>query len=140
MNQFMPELSPQERRRYLEDNCDKREETTYMKDLSKEDLDVKRESLAGILIEVANEEADFELVKAEHNEKVKPKRIEAKLMLQEIKLKKAEVKGVVFHIADQEASIMNSYDEHGDFLGSRRLRPDEKQSRMPYLVKSATND
>lgn len=40
----------------------------------------------------------------------------------------------VFLIDDQEEGMMNVYDKFGEFLYSRKLRPDEKQTRVLSMV------
>ncbi len=124
---FMPELTPEERKRLLADNCDAQEQTTYYRELSPDDLDVKRESLSENLIHLSEWDDELQLAKDIFKSKAKPVKEDNKVLLSEIKTRKAMVTGTLFHVADHENGVMETFDENGEFVSSRRLRPDEKQ-------------
>lgn len=52
-------------------------------------------------------------------------------------MRKATVTGTLYHIADHETGIMNTYDEQGEFISSRRMRPGERVQTKIFAVKSA---
>jgi hypothetical protein len=138
MKTFMPDLPPDQRLQLLKDNCDDREETTYYKDLSQDDLDIKRESLSDNLVKLSEWEDELTYIKKEHKVKSDPLKVQNKILLTEIKTRKQEVTGVLYHIADHEQGIMETYDEQGEFVSSRRLRPNEKQQKL-FPVSRAAN-
>lgn len=51
-------------------------------------------------------------------------------LLQTLKTKSERIEGVLYHVDDQESGMMNSYDVNGDFIQSRRLKPNERQGSM----------
>jgi len=135
MKQFMPDVSPQERIRLLQENCDKQETTTYMRDLTQEELDLKRETLVDNLIKTSNLEDELDEIKEGFKAKIKPLKAANKMLQQEVKTKKESVNGTIFHMANHDDGMMETYDDQGYLIGSRRLRPDEKQARL-FVAKS----
>jgi hypothetical protein len=128
--QFMPDVRPDHRLQLLKDNCDAKETTNYYKDLSQEDLDMKREQLTSNMIKYSDYEDDLTGIKEEYKMKMDPLKKHTKELLSQVKTRKELVEGTLYHIADHEASVMETFDENGDFVSSRRLRPDEKQPKL----------
>lgn len=140
MDKFlMPELTPDDRLQYMIDNCDGHESTTYYKELSQEELDAKREGLVDNLIKISQAEDELNEHKETFKSIANPLKLENKVLQVEVKTRKAEIKGRLFHFADHVNSVMNTYDESGEFVSSRRLRPDEKQARL-YIPPKAVNE
>ncbi len=137
--QFAPDARPDHRLQLLKDNCDKTEETKYYKDLSPEDLDIKRERMTSGMIQLSDWEEDLNTIKDSFKEKMDPVKRESKELLYQIKTRKELVEGTLYHIADQELSVMETYDENGDFVSSRRLRPEEKQQKL-FSIPKASNE
>lgn len=134
--QFMPDVTPAHRLQLLQENAYSHETTTYARDLSQEELDVKREQLTENLIQASNLEDDLSEIKKSFTEKLGPLKSQRKEMLQQIKMRKEEVKGTLFHLADHENGIMETFDDRGEFVSSRRLRPEEKQQKLFPLSKA----
>ena len=140
MKSFMPEISDlKQRLQLLRDNCDYQEETTYFKKLTQEDLDIKREQLSDNLIKLSTWEDELNLIKKEYKVKSDPLKVDNKKMITEIKIRKQQVTGVLYHIADHQNSIMETWDDRGEFVSSRRLRPEEK-SKLPFPLTKAINE
>lgn len=134
----MPEISdPAEKLRLLRDNCDEFEETTYVKPLSQEELDVKHEQLADNCIEVNALEETLKGVKAEFKGKIEPMKAERSTLLRQIKTRQEEATGKLFHFNNHDDGMRYTYDENGELVSSRRLRPDEKQKRIPFIAKAS---
>lgn len=136
---FMPELDPKERIQVLKNNADHIEETTYEKDLTQDELDAKREEFVDNDIKIATLEDELNEKKAEFKNKMEPIKLVNRSLRREVKTKKKEVKGQLFHMADHVNSVMETYDHEGEFVSSRRLRPDEKESRRLSFIKPAAN-
>lgn len=130
-------MDPKQRIQLLRDNCDSQEQTTYYRDLTNDELDVKREQMLENLIKLNQWEEDLNQVKAGHKMKSTPIKDENKVLLVEVKTRKQQIHGTLYNIADHENGIMETYDEQGEFVSSRRLRPDEKQGSMFSLKKAA---
>lgn len=134
----MPEIKdPVEKVRLLRDNCDEREETTYVKPLSQEELDVKHEQLADNCIEVNTLEETLKGIKAEFKGKIEPIKAERSILLRQIKTRQEEATGQLFHFNNHDDGMRYTYDENGELVSSRRLRPEEKQKRIPFIAKAA---
>jgi uncharacterized coiled-coil DUF342 family protein len=140
MKDFMPEITDvKQRLQLLKDNCDSSEETTYFKELTQEDLDVKREVLSENLVKLSEWEDELNETKKLHKAKADPLKEQNKGLISEIKTRKQQVTGILYHIADHENSVMETYDEQGEFVSSRRLRPEEK-SKIPFPIRKAANE
>lgn len=120
-----PDLT--ERLRLLNQNADSRDTTSYVRNLSQEELDFKRETHVDNCIELDRLNDELKIVKAEYKEKMEPVADENKKLLRQIKTRQEELTGTIFNFADYEEGMMNTYDENGEFVGSRRLKPEEKQ-------------
>lgn len=136
---FAPELSDTERLTALRNNADKIEETTYEKELTHEELDSKRETFVDNSIKISNLEEELDEQKARYKSRIDPIKKDNKILQQEVKTKKQKVKGTLFHMANHADGMMETYDESGELVASRRLRPDEKQGRL-YIANPAAND
>lgn len=136
---FMPELTVQERLQILRNNADEVEQTTYDKDLTQEELDAKREQFVDNSIQISSLEDELNEQKTKYKAKIDPIKLVNKTLQQEVKTKKQKVKGTLFHMANHESGFMETYDEAGELIATRRLRPDEKQARL-YIPPKAAND
>lgn len=135
--QFMPDASPEQRLQMLKDHCDSMEETKYFKDLTPDELDVKRETFVDNSITLSTLEDELNAYKESYKNQMKPLKDNNKALQTQIKMRKENIEGVLFHIADQAVGIMETYDEFGEFVSSRRLRPDEKQTKLFPLSKAS---
>jgi len=133
------DVPPDERTKLLADNCDYHENTSYMKELTQEDVDVKNETISSNCIKVFELEEELKKIKDEYKERINPLKDETRQLCGHVKTRKEQVNGILFHFADHESSVMNTYDENGEFVSSRRLRPEEKQARL-FVGHKAVNE
>lgn len=133
---FMPDMEPADRLEALEANADKVEETDYLKPLTPEELDVRREKHTENSIKLSDLEEEKKDAVSGFKAKMEPLQVENKELLFEIKTKQAKVSGRLYHLANHGESMMETYDENGEMISSRRLRPEEKQGRMHLLRKA----
>jgi hypothetical protein len=136
MKQFMPELTAKERLMILQENASKVEQTTYQKSLSAEELAGRREDLADNCIKLNSFEDELKEVKDDFKLKMDPLKNQNKTLLTEIKTKQTTVDGTLFHLSNMEDGMMETYDNEGYLIGSRRLRPEEKQGTIFSLPKA----
>lgn len=139
MEKFFPDLTNEQRLRLLQDNAVSSEETKYYRELSEEDLVDKHKELSKNLIDLSHKEDEFKVVKDAYKVETKPLVEANKKLLTDIKMKKELIDGTLFHLDDQEKGIMTTYDEYGEFISSRRLRPDERQARL-FIQNKAVNE
>lgn len=137
MKQFMPESTPKERLMVMQESATKVEQTTYQKSLSADELAARREDLADDCIKLNQFEDELKEIKDGFKDKMDPLKAANKLRLTEIKTKQSTVDGTLYHIANHEAGMMETYDNEGYLVSSRRLRPEEKQGTIFSLGKTA---
>lgn len=127
---FMPDMPPEQRLQLLKDNADDHEETTYFRELTQTELDIKREELTENLITISSLDEILDKAKTEYKAEANPIKLENKKLLTEVKTRRSEVTGILFHIADHDAGVMETFNEIGEFISSRRLKPHEKQKKL----------
>lgn len=116
----------------LMDNCVNHVSTTYLKDLTAEELDIKRETLHASLSKMFRLQEEAKDAAANFKAQIKPLSDECHLLVGQVDTGKEEMTGMLYDFPDHEASIMNTFDEKGEFVSSRRLTPKEKQLRAAF--------
>lgn len=127
MKIFMPELTEKERFMALQENASKIEQTTYQKPLTLEEITARREDFTNNSIALNRLEDEFKEVKDRFTIKTNPLKESNKKILEEIKTQQTTVDGTLFHLMNHEEGMMETYDQEGYLISSRRLRPEEKQ-------------
>lgn len=131
MKQFMPELSERDRIIVLRENAYSVEQTTYMRPLSEEEIADRKNTLTKNSIELYDiEEQKKEAVKV-FKEKIDPLKAENRGLLFEIRTKQVKAEGELFNMMNEVEGTMETYDHEGNFIASRRLRPNERQLAIP---------
>lgn len=120
----------------MQENAAKIEQTTYQKSLSAEELAARREDLADNCIKLNKFEDELKEVKDDFKIKMDPLKSANKTLLTEIKTKQTEVDGTLFHMANHDDGMMETYDNEGYLISSRRLRPEERQGTIFSLSKA----
>jgi flagellar motility protein MotE (MotC chaperone) len=136
---FAEEADLTERLRLLNQNCDSKETTPYIRNLTQEELDFKRETHVDNCIELDRLNDELKIVKAEYKVKMEPVSEENKKLLRQIKTRQEELTGTIFNFSDFEEGMVNTYDENGEFVGSRRMKPEERQLKAKLFIPSAVN-
>ncbi|GAA4328308.1 hypothetical protein GCM10023184_18120 [Flaviaesturariibacter amylovorans] len=121
----------------MQQNADSIEVTEYLKPLSPEELDLKRETLTDNAIKLSEMEDKKKEVMAEFKRDMDPLAQANKALLTEIKTRQAKVFGQLYHMANHEEGMMETYDENGELVGSRRLRPNERRQVLFTIPKTA---
>lgn len=136
-NKLFPDsLSKSERIQNLEAMAYAIEEGKYFKKLSAEEIEQKREIFTENVIQISDlNDKKKELINEIKNE-IKPLSVENKSLMESIRTKQEEVEGKIYLVDDQENGMMHSYDEMGELINSRRLRPNEKQTSIFSISKA----
>jgi hypothetical protein len=137
MKQFQPGITQKERTMLLQENAAKVEQTTYQKVLSPDELAARREDLADNCIKLNQFEDELKEVKDTFKLKMDPLKTLNKTLLTEIKTKQTSIDGILYHMANHDEGMMETYDNEGYLISTRRLRPDEKQGSIFSLAKAA---
>lgn len=123
-------MSKEEINDNLEAVCRKAEESSYTKNLTKEELVERREEYSTIgikLSEIATQKKEaadrFKLLEKEPKSR-------AKELVESIKYKSEQRFGKLFSVDDQEEGVMYIFDTEGMCIDFRPLTRDEKQLTM----------
>lgn len=133
----MPEATAKERLMVLQENAAKIEKTTYQKTLTPDEIATRLEDLGDNCIKLSQIDDEKKEVMAEFKLRTDPLTITNKMLLTEIKTKQTTVDGTLYHMANHEDGFMETYDQEGMLIGTRRLRPEEKQGTIFSLGKTA---
>jgi hypothetical protein len=137
---FMPDATPAERLNAFRVHADKIEENaTYERELTPEEVDAKREVYVENDDTVSTLESELNAYKKAYKGKIEPIKILNKELRLEIKSKRTKAKGTLFHMANQDSGFMETYNEDGELISQRRLRPDERQTRL-YIPGKVANE
>lgn len=134
---FSEDLTSAERLQILKDNCEKSENFTYSKPLTPEELSVAKDTYSQNAIKLNALNSELDDVKKEFKEKMKPIEIEQSKTLEIIKHQAEVVNEEVFLMANHEAGDMEYYNSSGDMVYTRKLMPQERQTRMTVLKKAS---
>lgn len=125
--------TPEERVELLIANCystEKQDDKFYFTD---DELDQMREALSEHVIKKDDLEAELKHYAAGIRASIKTENTEIKTLLKLVK-DKFEIKPIdVYHFDDQETGVMETYNAQGELIGTRRLRPHERQTRIVEL-------
>lgn len=106
----------------------------YTKNLSPEQVTLKRKELSDVSITINDIEIEKKEVAVRFKERLaQPLSDKAELLLA-IKHKSEYRKGNLFHIDDQENGFMYIFDEDAECVESRPLKPTERQSKIKQLT------
>lgn len=132
-----PDLTPEQRRQFLQDNADFIKDETYYCDLSPDELDKRKTIIADNLFELNKLDEELKAVKKEYKDRMEPFKLENKLAVQEVKTRRAMFKGVRYYIPDNDGVNMNIYNDRGYLVETRRLLPEEKNHGRLFLATGA---
>jgi hypothetical protein len=124
------DYSMKDRERLLSNMAAKKENRSYSRSLTQEEIDREKDQYASRAIEL---EDAIETAKAEA--KSAKAQIEALKKIMEEKINKIrngkeEAVGVLYGIPDQHNGKMLFYDKYGELINTRDLTPDERQGRL----------
>lgn len=136
MKHFMPELTAKERLSIMQSNAAKIEEADYMKPLTPEEKEFKTGALVDNSIKLGDIEEQKKEAMDAFKQQIDPLVKQNKQLLLEIRTGLAKVTGQLFYMPNYEESIMETYNELGEFISSRRLLPEEKQTARLFISKA----
>lgn len=137
MKSLFPETMPShERRERLESMADSIEEGKYFRALTDEEIQEKKDVLTENTIKLSDITDEKKAAMAAFKAEEKPLKENSKELMKLVKTRQEEVDGILYHISDHDEGMMNTYDEAGFLINSRRLRPSEKQSTIFNIQKA----
>ena len=136
---FMPNSTNRERIQVMQDTAIKVEDDSYYVPLTQAALDQKREQFTDNSIYLGKKKAEIKELVDTLKEEIKPKVEESQKLLQEITTKQEKREGTVYHIPEYDRSMVISYDQDGEQVGERRMRPDEKNGQSRLFIPSTNS-
>jgi len=133
-------MSELERRNWLDDNASKIEENqTYHRTMTNEEIIVSKEIFAEHAIVLNAKTEEFKEIKSEFTKEAGKIQDQMKAELNKFKTGKEELKGNLYFMDDQNNSLMYVYDQTGQQIECRPLRPNEKQKTI-FTLKTGTDN
>lgn len=102
-------------------------EMSFLKQLTKEELDLEKDNLAQVAIRQAALEEEKKAVMDQFNDKAKKLKLHFVETLNAIKTGGTMVEEVVYMVPDYETRMMNMFDENANLVQSRPMTADERQ-------------
>lgn len=136
--QLFKDETAEQRLQMLQDNCYDTESGSYVRPLTEDDIAVRKDTLADNYNKIGTLTAELDLIKAEYKGKIEPLKQEMAIVADEIKSRTTEHNGTLYMFKDDESGMMGYYDDKGELVNSRRLRPDEKQTAKLFVHHSKT--
>jgi K+ transporter len=130
---YLQSLSKQERISFFQANALKIDEGNYVKILTADEIILRKDTLAESSIKLSDLDEELDKIKKEYKEKMSPFKKEIAVLLTDIRHGQTIVNGNLYHLANHEDGILESYNEEGEFITSRKLRPDERQGGVFQL-------
>jgi hypothetical protein len=130
---YLQSLSMQERIAFFQNNALKIDEGNYVKNLTADEIFTRKDTLAESSIKLSDLNEKLDEIKKEYKVKMKPFKDEIAVLLTEIRHGQTIINGNLYHLANHDEGILESYNSEGEFIGSRKLRPDERQGGVFQL-------
>ncbi|GAB3164586.1 hypothetical protein [Telluribacter humicola] len=138
--QLFADVPEEERSKYLRDNCDRVEPTTYMKTFESEEISGFKDELSELDIEMENiQEAKKEAME-EFKLQLEPVKARRKELLSNIRLQSVEVKEDTFMFVNEKERMVGFYNAKGVLVKSRQARPGEMQTTIFSVTRTGTDD
>jgi hypothetical protein len=125
--EIFQEKTPEDRKVYLRDTCDKIENFSYEKSYTNQDVELFCDRLSKIMIEVQQAEVELSRLKKEFTDKMKPSKKELSELLNKIKFRSEMVTEQVYIFIDHERNEVGYYTGTGVLVHERMLKINEHQ-------------
>lgn len=139
MERFLhQDYTPEDRARILRDSADFTEEdSTYTRTLTPAELDIEREQLSEDCILRSEIEDEKKTIMKQFKNRLDPVNETIQERLQKIKTKQETISGALHGFKDHEEGMVFFYDDNGEQVYSRRLRPSEAQKTVMTALREA---
>lgn len=130
------ECTPDERVKFLKDNCDEIQEMDYMRQFTPAELLEMKENLSTVAIQMDDLEEEKKDLTANINAKIKTQKVMKKRLLKGLKQKAELVSENCFKFIDEETRMVGFYNSEGDLVSSRPAMGSELQKSIFRLNKA----
>lgn len=129
-SKIFQDIPEEKREEFLKANCQRTEEKDIQKYFSGDELTQMRADLASNLIHIAKEDEKLNKAKDEYKANTKRQYDDNEVLTKNIRYGFQEVTTQVYVICDYDEAMVGYYDNTGNLLESRRMRPEERQMRV----------
>lgn len=138
---FSSKIEPAERVRFLEDNCDRvLKNYPYIRRLSEDELQNLAVEMGENAVQIEVIEDRKREVMAEFKAEMDPFKDRNKVILKSLRSRVEEERGTVYEFRDFDDGKVYVFNNRGEKIESRRLRPDERQGSIMRQIREGTND
>lgn len=123
-------LNPTELKEFLHSNATSIEEGTYFKNFNEQERQVTQGEFSDLSLNLLRKERELEEIKAKFKAEIKPMKQERDELLSQISHNGEHLEGKLYLFDNQETGMMESYNEMGELISTRRLKPEERQLRL----------
>jgi len=125
-NQLFANITdPEERARYLADNCDRVEDVTYLRSFDPDEMVQFKEELSEVSVAIDNLEVEKKVVVANYTADLKPQKERRKEILKALREKAVQVTERCYTFFDHDRKRVLFYNDKGLLVNSRAMRPQE---------------
>ena len=101
--------------------------------LSDSDLMRRMDILSNLMYEQESDDDEFKVHRTEYNARKKDRAQSVRAVLSDIREKQTMKEQTVYYVPDFDIGRMEIYNESGDLIENRRLRPEERQTSIHEL-------
>lgn len=123
-------LSPEEIKEFLHSNAAQIDEGQYFKTFNEQERIVAQAEYSDLSLKLLRKEQELEEIKAKFKAEIKPMKNEKDMLLAQISHNGEHIEGRLYLFDNQETGMMESYNELGELISTRRLKPEERQMRL----------
>lgn len=113
------DIALEERKQFLEDNCDAVQEVTYSRAFEPEELALQREQLTDAAIKIADIEEEKKEVMDGFKERLKPLQAQKDEAIKALRDKSRTVTEKCYKFLDEETKMVGFYNKEGNLVSSR---------------------
>jgi hypothetical protein len=129
-SKFMPGIPNEERESYLKSQCYSHEESIHYRPLSSDEVAASKDSFIDNCDKINKIKDEAKEVMKAFKERIEELEEENHTFMLSVKTKSAEMKEILYGVDDQESGMMHFYNASGDLIKSRRLLPEETQTKI----------
>lgn len=134
-------VDPEQRKRFLKDNCDVVEDHGYMKQFSHDKVVELKERLSEVSIEINDKEEELNDIKKTFKFQMDPLKEKKQLCLKGIKERAEYVTETCYTFIDQDEKMVGTYNAEGTLISQRPAMPKELQGTIHQeLRRTGTNN
>lgn len=130
---FEKEKDPNQRAQLIESNAYCTEKTIVRRPYSPNELQQFKDDYCLLMEGFTSVEEELKELSQPLKERMKDFKSQAKTFMDKLKSKCEKTEGMIYGFDNQEDGTMDFYDIHGEYISSRRLFPNEKQTKLKAI-------